>query len=518
MTNIYISWIAYNKDDPEKSDGKYGPTLSVLLGKDSEYSIERKKYKSVYLLHQDDKKGQRVFEYLKNQIARESKCKVENILYKETDPTDHQKIFKFIKSEVFEKVQCNRDQNHRYFIHISPGTASMHSVWVLMHGSAMIENATYIKSHTIPGENIVIKPVNLEVDSIYQVFRKDNTLYKNQEDSVFIDPLRVKSDKLQEIYRKASRFADLKIPLLILGEKGTGKSTLANWIRSNSRYRQERNDGNWASIACGQFSENLLESELFGHAKGAFTGADKEKAGLLEKAHKDTLFLDEIGDMSLNLQRKIIKSIEDGTYTPVGGTDTRKSKFRLISATNKNMNELKETLSGDFYDRVSYLVLEQPPLRDILDDLEIFWDQIWKNACSRADVERPELSASDKKELFSWIRRQPLKGNFRDLYQIAYTIIAFSNKSSIADIRDVFKELKPVSDSETLSVSEKDMVKKMMEPYTVDNTVRTAEVIAALKREMAIILRERAKAEDVNVNEICDVTGRSLSDWRKMSS
>ncbi len=175
------------------------------------------------------------------------------------------------------------------------------------------------------------------------------------------------SPQMLEIMRLLERVIPTKSPILILGESGTGKGVLAEFIHNNS----PRQDKPFISINCSAIPENLLESELFGYKKGAFTGAVTDKKGLIELAHGGTLFLDEIGDMPLNLQAKLLKFLETGEFIPLGDTIKKQVDVRILSATNKNLEDLiKEgKFREDLYFRLNVIEIRIPPLRERREDI-----------------------------------------------------------------------------------------------------------------------------------------------------
>ena len=140
-----------------------------------------------------------------------------------------------------------------------------------------------------------------------------------------------KSTPMQEMYRLLERVADSDATVLIQGGNGTGKELIAKALHYNSKRKSKK----FLVVNCGAFNENLLESELFGHVKGSFTGAIKDKKGLSEAANGGTLFLDEIGDTSPQMQVKLLRVLQEGTFTPVGSTEVKKSNVRVLAATNK---------------------------------------------------------------------------------------------------------------------------------------------------------------------------------------
>ena len=248
----------------------------------------------------------------------------------------------------------------------------------------------------------------------------------SEEQRVLWDPASFRTERMKRLFAEARRFAGLNVPVLLLGERGTGKTTLASWIRLHSRSRQKAKDPHWPAVACGQYSPETMRAELFGYKKGAFTGATQDKEGLLRAADGDTLFLDEVGDVSRDLQRLLIKALEEKEYVPLGAETPHKSDFRLLTATNVQPSELRERLDADFLDRISYLELQLPPLREIRGELP--W--LWQGVCERAfrqlglDGPAPELDTKLNQNIVAAFERHPLSGNLRDLFKVAYRLLA----------------------------------------------------------------------------------------------
>ena len=175
--------------------------------------------------------------------------------------------------------------------------------------------------------------------------------------------------KMQEICQLVQKVSKANAAILIRGESGTGKELIANAIHYNS----QRNKNKFLAINCGALPENLLESELFGHEKGAFTGAINSRIGIFETADKGTVFLDEIGDLSLTTQMKLLRVLQDGKFRRVGGTRQIKVNVRIISATNKNLKDLiKEGLfREDLYYRINVIAIDLPLLKERKDDIPL---------------------------------------------------------------------------------------------------------------------------------------------------
>ncbi|KAF0244745.1 MAG: transcriptional regulator containing GAF AAA-type ATPase and DNA binding [Planctomycetota bacterium] len=212
-----------------------------------------------------------------------------------------------------------------------------------------------------------------------------------------------------ELQRLVDRVAGTDAPVLIQGESGTGKELLAKAIHFGSR----RAAGEFVAENCAAVAETLLEAELFGHKKGAFTGADRDRQGLFEIASGGTLFLDEVGDMSLEMQKKLLRALQEGEIRPVGARDNRKVDVRILAATNKDLDVMMKegTFREDLYYRLNVVRLRLPALRERREDIpilvEFFLDQIAKESG------RPRATVSDR--AMKALVRHGWPGNVREL-------------------------------------------------------------------------------------------------------
>lgn len=175
------------------------------------------------------------------------------------------------------------------------------------------------------------------------------------------------SKVMQKLLAKVAKIAKVPRPILIRGERGTGKELMANYIHRASSRAQE----NFVTINCAAFTEKLIASEMFGHEKGAFTGANERRIGRMEQAHKGSLFMDEVGIMPMNFQEQILRAVEYQTFERVGSSKAIQVDVRLISATNANLEELMEEklFRRDLYDRLTFAEIELPSLRQRKDDI-----------------------------------------------------------------------------------------------------------------------------------------------------
>jgi DNA-binding NtrC family response regulator len=358
---------------------------------------------------------------------------------------------------------------------------------------------------------------------------------------------------LKEVYAEALRFSKFNVPILILGQRGVGKTFLARWIRSQSPFQNKKfteNPKAWPQVACGSFSkEDLLLSELFGHVKGAFTDAVADRNGRLATLNGDTLFLDEIGDMSRRVQRALIKAIEEKQYQPLGAdTATQESRFRLITATNKPWSKLKQDLDSDFLDRISDVVLRLPPLKEMRDDIPWLWRGVyWKlRKALEPDIDRileerrkvhrkesppivRQLSETDEDLLVECLQKHSLPGNFRDLRALALHVIATlcdPTRPKFNPEEIIQKALPPRDDAPVETPAEKDVSRQVASAFAHRQSLDTiltrgtrlnyGHLERELKRYVAEQVIRISKQRGENVDMVCEAPSeRTLYDWKK---
>ena len=216
---------------------------------------------------------------------------------------------------------------------------------------------------------IIVDEVLRTHQSLDEEKAKSNELAKELGVRYSFDQMIGKSAPMQNVYRLLDRVCDSDATVLVQGENGTGKELIARALHYNSRRKAK----NFLIANCSAFNENLLESELFGHVKGSFTGAIKDKKGLFEAADGGTLFLDEIGDTSPAMQVKMLRVLQEGTFLPVGATEGKKVNVRVLAATNKDLLGMVKNGSfrEDLYYRLNVINLVVPPLRDRREDIPI---------------------------------------------------------------------------------------------------------------------------------------------------
>ena len=218
-----------------------------------------------------------------------------------------------------------------------------------------------------------------------------------------------KSKPMQELYSLLEKIKGSESTCMIQGENGTGKELIAKAIHFSSPRKEKA----FVPINCAAFNDNLLESELFGHVKGSFTGAIRDRKGYFEQADGGTLFMDEIGDISQAMQVKLLRVLQDGSYTPVGGTDARKTHARIIAATNRDLKAMVEegTFRQDLYFRLNVINIGVPPLRDRKEDLIMLAEHFLTKSAKEKNIEPRILSKRTIEIMFEY----HWPGNIREL-------------------------------------------------------------------------------------------------------
>jgi DNA-binding NtrC family response regulator len=265
--------------------------------------------------------------------------------------------------------------------------------------------------HTELGEehvDVELTPIHDELGNI-RYFMESMTAVKCASTSPQAVGLVGRSMAFNAVIEMIQRVACSDVSVLLQGESGTGKELVAEALHRSSN----RAKGPFVPVDCSGLPETLFESELFGHEKGAFTGALSRKTGLVEAAHGGTLFIDETGDIPLNLQTKLLRLIETGSYRRVGGVESLKANFRLVSATHRNLREMVEQgeFRRDLYYRISAFPLHLPALRDRLEDLPLLVDSLLKRFY-------PEITMHMSDEALECLQQYSFPGNIRELSNI----------------------------------------------------------------------------------------------------
>lgn len=281
--------------------------------------------------------------------------------------------------------------------------------------------------------NYLTKPINLEELNIvvsdaierYALIEENKALRQRLLDKYSFDNIIGKSPALEEVFKMIRMVSQSNANILIIGESGTGKELVAKAIHFGS----ERKDFSFVPVDCAAIPEGLLENEIFGHEKGAYTGAHDKKIGLIEQAHRGTLFLDEVGELSLNLQKKLLRILQEREFQRLGGKERVKVNIRVIAATNRDLEQdVKEgRFREDLFYRLNVVSIPIPPLRDRIDDIPLLAEYFLRkyNEENKKDIRTFDPEVVKLFMNYGW------RGNVRELENVVERAVVLCNFEKI---------------------------------------------------------------------------------------
>lgn len=367
---------------------------------------------------------------------------------------------------------------------------------VIMTAFGTIENAVLAMKEG--AFDYITKPIDLdEIDLLIKRIKErqnlisENIRLKEQlTDKYKLSGVISSSAIMEEVLSIASRVAESKASVLIRGESGTGKEVLAKAIHFSS----ERKDKPFIAVNCAALNENLLESELFGHEKGAFTGADKQKRGRFELANGGTLLLDEIGDLPASTQIKLLRVLQEEEFERVGGSQTINVDVRIIAATNRDIEkQIKEgSFREDLYYRLNVVTIKIPPLRERREDIPTLIDYFLKKYITDTKKNKAEFS----KEAFDILMRYDYPGNVRELENIVHHSLVLSREELIS--------------SEDLPISLRKKKSESGPCNELDMETPMTEQVENLEKKMVKEAMERTKGNQTGAAKILGIPERNL--------
>ena len=369
-----------------------------------------------------------------------------------TNPTDYAKVFEVADRFLAEVTTRAKKDPTELCIHLSPGTPAMAATWVLLGKSRY--PASFYQSHKGRLWQTEI-PFDLAVDFVPQLLRDADTAFqhlasKSPRDVEGFKDLVGESRSIRLAVGRAQRAAVRDVPILILGESGTGKEMFARAIHAAS----PRRSGPFVPINCAAIPRELLEAELFGHAKGAFTGALADRRGAFKRADGGTLFLDELGECDPQMQTKLLRVLQPPPgkgpchrdYAPVGADKPDSSDVRVIAATNCDLMEAinQNRFREDLYYRLAAISVKLPPLQDRKSDIPLIAESVLRQI--NADFLRSEPGYEDKiisPSAILFLQRQPWPGNIRQLQNVLVQAAIFCDGPVIqsADLAESLAEV-----------------------------------------------------------------------------
>lgn len=394
--SVLISWIG-GSDLKAMSGGEPGPILATLRAS---------AFDSVELLCSYPAERVNPFlEWLRGQVSVPIRASYEHLSSPVHFGEIHQAARKHLKRLAEQGVQVS--------ILLSPGTPAMQAVWILLgktrypalfyqssleQGVQQVEIPFEIAAEYVPAANA------MSSDRLLQLAAQDAPV-----DAAF-DSIVTQSERMLVLKAQAQILAQKQVPVLVYGETGTGKELFARAIHNAGPRAAQP----FIAVNCGAIPQELVDSVLFGHKKGAFTGAVADRAGVFQQAHGGTLFLDEFGELAADVQVRLLRVLQEGTLTPVGGSQEQKVDVRLITATHRNL--MQEVAQGrfreDLFYRIAVGVLHLPPLREREGDLLLLTEALLAGIGSQdVSLRHKKISAEAK----NFILRHPWRGNVREL-------------------------------------------------------------------------------------------------------
>lgn len=403
-------------------------------------AVRKDEYDQVILLSDHDKKTTE--NYLK-WLRDLSSALVESRYVKLSSPTAFGEIYE-AAVEVVSRFGKGQKNPSDLVFHLSPGTPAMAAVWIILAKTRFL--ATLIESSKAHGVRVASVPFDISADYLPDLLRKpDEELQRLSlglpPEAPEFDDIVHRCQAMKRIILKARKVAPRNIPVLLLGESGTGKELLARAIHHSSTFK----DGPLIPVNCGAIPEDLVESELFGHEKGAFTGATQARKGYIEAASGGTLFLDEVGELLPATQVKLLRVLQERLVVRVGATKGIDVHFRLIAATNRDL--MADVAEGkfreDLFHRIAVAILSIPPLRERDGDVGLLIDAMLKRVNGEAEgqpgYEHKNLSASARNFLinYTW------PGNVRELVNTLQRAAVWST-GSVIGAREAEEALLPI--------------------------------------------------------------------------
>ncbi|HOT74325.1 MAG TPA: sigma-54 dependent transcriptional regulator [Candidatus Wallbacteria bacterium] len=432
MKKICLSWIGTHDLNSIAHDTKYGdgsgPIIALL---ESPHADD---FDELHLLYNFGQPLEKHKDEYRRQISKKyAKNKTVVFHEHELNPTDYNRIYE-ITTGIMKSLQKKySNKKIKWHFHTSPGTGQMNAIWVLLSKTAY--PATLYQSHyEIGSKKQIVKTIDLEfnIDAEYipeVTARAREKILKNIHSEKQYGEIIYRSDIMESLLYKTRKLAAHNVSVLITGETGTGKELLAKAIHAASLRKGKK----MLTLNCAAIQETTANATLFGWSKGAWTGACGEGSGYFLECSGGTIFLDEIGELSLETQTKLLRAIQEGEVQRVGDGRVSKVDVRIIAATHKNLLELVKSgkFREDLYYRLNVFAIELPPLRKRGDDITLLAEKFLKAINDKND-EIPgyvikKLSASARQLLVNY----PWPGNVRELYNTLQRVCLWADSSII---------------------------------------------------------------------------------------
>ncbi len=355
------------------------------------------------------------------------------------------------------------------------------------------EVGTAVEAMKLGASDYLTKPINPDellilIDKCLEGHRKDRRieeLSRRLDDRLGLENIVGRSKPMRDVFARVRRAARTDSTILVVGESGTGKELIAEAIHQNSR----RRNGPFVAVNIAAVPPNLIESELFGHVKGSFTGATAGRVGRFEAADGGTVFIDEIGDFALESQAKLLRVLETRTITPVGGNEEKQVDVRVVTATSRDLEELiaGKQFREDLYYRLSVITIMLPPLRERRDDIPLLVRHFLDRFCQANDL--PDMSCDP--ELMHFLERFDWPGNVRQLHNCLESMAVMAQEATLtlsdlpANLRGDTEQgsIVSVAPGITMDQVERDVIIQTLERFE-GNRTRAAESLGISVRTL----------------------------------
>lgn len=438
-----IAWIGAT--DHECAEGKrsadFGPIATVLRG--------QQRYDRVYLLtNYDFERSKHFCTWLESVSAYKSSV-IDLYSVDLVSPIDYADIYTQVSSNLLVAGLPRNDVSLTF--HLSPGTPAMAAIWIILAKTRF--PAKLIQTSKEMGIEVVDFPFDLANDFLPEYLRRSGDRVKRLTDAVQLpapefEKIVHQSKVVADQINLARRIAAYDVPVLILGETGTGKELFAEAIHAAS----SRAKHPFIAVNCGAISPEMANSELFGHKKGAFTGATTDRTGYFLEASGGTLFLDEVGDLPLDTQVRLLRALQSQEITPMGQSKPVQIHTRILAATHRDLaiDVAAGRFREDLFHRLAVGILQLPPLRDRAGDVKLlaqhFLSNINADAAGKPEAQQKYMSQAAVRVLDS----HPWPGNVRELYHALLRAVIWSQGAELTG-QDIQSALLPISNQMSTS-------------------------------------------------------------------
>ncbi len=425
--------------------------------------------------------------------------------YRATCAENGRQAVALVEQNSFDLMLCDMRLGDLSGLDVLRACKKHHPDTVVIMISAYASTETAVEAMNLGAYDYVPKPFNK--DELLETVAKALKLRTIEQEKELLDgELRRSlnfgmivgsSPAMQHIYKMIQQVSKTKTNVLITGESGTGKELIARAIHKESGRRDEP----FVAINCGGIPETLMESELFGHKKGSFTGAAQDKPGLFQEAHRGTIFLDEIGELSLPIQVKLLRAVQEKTVRPVGGTEDIAVDIRILSATNKQLE--KEVIAGkfreDLFYRLNVIEIKVPPLRERKADLRAMAQHFLEKYSKEIGKEIRKLSSY----ALDLMLKYDFPGNVRELENLMERSVALSTTNII------------LPDSLALSVHKRRWIEGVQDRrFDVDEVAKGVALDSILEEIERAYLKKALECSNGNKNKAAELLGISFRSIR----